>query len=154
VTDYFLDSSALVKRYINETGSIWINDLFAPALNNEFFIAVVTPVEIVAAITRRSHGGTISPTDATTICNLFRADVLSSYQVVELTSGLIARAMALAQTHGLRGYDAVQLAAALEVNALCVASGLPTLTFVCADVELNAVATSEGLLVENPNNYP
>jgi hypothetical protein len=62
--------------------------------------------------------------------------------------------MALAQTHGLRGYDAVQLAAALEVNALCVASGLPTLTFVCADVELNAVATSEGLLVENPNNYP
>ncbi|MCU0533817.1 MAG: type II toxin-antitoxin system VapC family toxin [Hydrococcus sp. Prado102] len=154
MSDYFLDSSALVKRYINETGSIWINNLFDPALNNEFFIAAIAPVEIVAAITRRSRGGTISPTDATTVCNLFRADLLSTYQIVELTSGLISRAMALAETHALRGYDAVQLAAALEVNALCVANGLPTLTFVCADLELNAVVTSEGLLVENPNNYP
>jgi hypothetical protein len=32
--------------------------------------------------------------------------------------------------------------------------GLPLVTFVSADSELNAAAASEGLLVENPNNYP
>ncbi|HEY9611612.1 type II toxin-antitoxin system VapC family toxin [Allocoleopsis sp.] len=154
MTDYFLDSSALVKRYINETGSTWVNSLFNPALDNEAFIAAITPVEIVAAITRRARGGTLTLTDATAACNFFRSDLLSSYQVVELTDGLISRAMTLAEGHGLRGYDAVQLAAAFEVHALCVANGLPVLTFVCADIELNAVATHEGLAVENPNNHP
>ena len=32
---YFLDSSALVKRYISETGSAWVLELFTDALNNE-----------------------------------------------------------------------------------------------------------------------
>jgi len=32
---YFLDSSALVKRYISETGSAWVLGLFDPALNND-----------------------------------------------------------------------------------------------------------------------
>jgi uncharacterized protein len=39
---YFIDSSALVKRYINEAGSTWILSLFAPTLNNEIFIAAIT----------------------------------------------------------------------------------------------------------------
>ena len=38
---YFLDSSALVKRYINEVGSTWILNLFNPVLNPEFFVAAV-----------------------------------------------------------------------------------------------------------------
>ncbi|MEH2022679.1 type II toxin-antitoxin system VapC family toxin [Nostoc sp.] len=60
---YFIDSSALVKRYISETGSAWVLELFNPTLNNEVFIAAITSVEIIAAITRRSRGGNISITD-------------------------------------------------------------------------------------------
>jgi hypothetical protein len=60
----------------------------------------------------------------------------------------------VAETYGLRGYDAVQLAAALDVNTSYHAAGLPTITLISADAELNAAATSEGLTVENPNNYP
>lgn len=41
---YFLDSSALVKRYITEAGSAWVLRLFDPALNNEVFIAAQLPV--------------------------------------------------------------------------------------------------------------
>ncbi len=33
--------------------------------------------------------------------------------------------MVLAETYGLRGYDAIQLAAGRAVNILCLASGLP-----------------------------
>ena len=62
--------------------------------------------------------------------------------------------MRLATKHSLRGYDAVQLAAALEANDERIANGLPTLTFVSADTELNTAAQAEGLPVENPNNHP
>jgi len=51
---YFLDSSALVKRYICETGSNWVCNLFNPSLGNQFFIAAIAGVEIVSAITRRA----------------------------------------------------------------------------------------------------
>lgn len=154
MVDCYLDSSALVKCYISETGSTWVSGMFDPALNNEIFIAAITPVEIVAAITRRARGGTITAADAAIACNLFRSDLLTGYQIVELTDGLIARAMAIAETYALRGYDAVQLAAALEINALCVGIGLPPIVFVSADNDLNTVAVSEGLVVENPNAHP
>ena len=62
--------------------------------------------------------------------------------------------MTLAETHGLRGYDAVQLAAAHEVNAVYGVHGLPSLTVVSAASELNAAAVREGLLVDAPNAHP
>jgi hypothetical protein len=59
--------------------------------------------------------------------------------------------MTLAETHALRGYDAVQLAAAIEVHARGMSLGLPVLTLVSADGDLNMAATIEGLTVEDPN---
>ncbi|MEG4984838.1 hypothetical protein QUB08_03510 [Microcoleus sp. BR0-C5] len=38
MTIYFVDSSALVKRYINEIGSAWVLSLCDPALNNDRYI--------------------------------------------------------------------------------------------------------------------
>jgi hypothetical protein len=49
----------------------------------------------------------------------------------------------------LRGYDAVQLAAALEVH-----SHAPSLTLLSADAGLNAAGAAEGLAVDDPNNHP
>jgi uncharacterized protein len=151
---YFLDTSALVKRYISEAGSAWVLNLFDPALNNDVAIAAITGVEIVAAITRRSRSGSISATDATAGCNQFRSDLQSEYQVLEITESIINSAMTLAEVYRLRGYDAIQLAAGRAINALCMGNSLPPVIFVSADEELNVAAASEGLLVENPNNYP
>lgn len=151
---YFLDSSALVKRYIHETGSTWVLDLFDPALDNEIFIAAVTRVEIIAAIARRERGGNISAADAARVYSQFRIDLQTDYQIIELPESIINSAMTFAQVRGLRGYDAIQLAAGCAVNELCIASGLPSLIFVSADNELNAAAASEGLAVANPNDYP
>lgn len=151
---YFIDSSTLVKRYISETGSAWVLALFEPTLNNEVFIAAITSVEIIAAITRRSRGGSISVVDVTATCNQLKSDLRKDYQIVEITESIINSGMALAEAYGLRGYDAIQLAVACAVNTLCIASGLPAMTFVSADNELNAAAVSEGLVVENPNSHP
>jgi uncharacterized protein len=153
MTIYFVDSSALVKRYISEVGSTWVLELFDPAAEHEIFIAAITGVEIVAAIARRARNGSISASDAAIVCNQFRNDLLTDYQVVEIGEKVISSGMKLAETRGLRGYDAVQLAAGWAINEMCIASGLPIMTFVSADKELNLAATQEGLLVENPSAY-
>ena len=87
-------------------------------------------------------------------CSQFRADWLSDYQVIEVNDILLQQAMSLAEKYGLRGYDAVQLAAGSQVNRLCVGSGLAPIVFGSADSELNAAAAAEGLVVENPNFHP
>jgi uncharacterized protein len=60
----------------------------------------------------------------------------------------------LAENYALCAYDGVHLAAALEIHTegLKVKSSLPTL--VSADDTLNAAASSEGLIVDNPNLHP
>lgn len=62
--------------------------------------------------------------------------------------------MRFAEVHRLRGYDAVQLGAAVELHVLREAAGLPPLVFVSADQPLNAAAASEGLVVDDPNRHP
>lgn len=151
---YFVDSSALVKRYVNETGSVWLSGLVAPVAGNDIYIARITTVEVIAALTRRARGGTIAAGGASAACLLFRSDLPHDYEIVEMTETLLNRAMTLPETHGLRGYDSVQLAAACEVNAFCAANGLPPLTFVSADSALDTAVAGEGLLVDDPNEYP
>ncbi|MBW4690398.1 MAG: type II toxin-antitoxin system VapC family toxin [Lyngbya sp. HA4199-MV5] len=150
---YFIDSSALVKRYVNETGSSWVLSLFDPASNNRIVIAAITAVEMIAAISRRERGGSLAPLGAKTLCNQFRLDYQSDYQSVNITSAIVTSAMGLSETYGLRGYDAVQLAVGCAIHAVCLASGT-SLTFVSSDGELNEAALREGIVVENPNSYP
>jgi uncharacterized protein len=45
----------------------------------------------------------------------------------------------------------MQLAAAMEVHARGDILGLPVLTLISADEDLNVAASAEGLVVENPN---
>jgi len=118
------------------------------------YIARITAVELIAALTRRERGGTITLPDATAARAAFRTHLGAEYQIIEVTEVLVNRAMTLAETYGLRGYDAVQLAAALEVNASYCAVGLPPITLMSADAELNAAATAQGLRVEDPNTHP
>jgi predicted nucleic acid-binding protein len=149
-----MDSSAIIKRYVKEVGSTWIHSLFLATSANRIAVASITSVEVVAAITRRSRGGTISSSDASAACALFLADYASDLGVVEITDVLLRQAVQLAQSYGLRGYDAVQLAACRQLNRLRVEAGLRPIVFVSADRELNAAALAEGLAVEDPNLHP
>ncbi|HEX8202862.1 MAG TPA: type II toxin-antitoxin system VapC family toxin [Isosphaeraceae bacterium] len=150
---YFFDTSALVKRYVNEVGSAWVDGLIDPAAGHSARVASITGVEVVSAIARRERRGSISPTDAATVRADFRYDFANLYQVTVITPAIVTRAMTLAELHAIRGFDAVQLAVALEVAAECLALGL-ALTLVSADAELNAAARAEGLAVEDPNAHP
>jgi predicted nucleic acid-binding protein len=150
---YFFDSSAIVKRYVQETGTQWVNGIIDPISGNDIYLARITGVEVVSALVRRKRDGTILAQAVATALEQFHKDFASEYQALDMTAFVLTRAMSLAEAHAVRGYDAVQLAAALEVNGYCLATGLSALTLISADVSLNAAATVEGLKVDNPNNH-
>lgn len=150
---YFFDSSALVKRYAQETGSDWVIETTEPEAGHPLYIARITAVEVISAITRRHRGGSLSETDAATASSDFRYDLSHQYRVVEVTSTVLSQAMQLAEKHALRGYDAVQLSAALVVHNMRETLGLPALVLVSADRDLNTAATAEGLTVDDPNDH-
>ena len=146
---FYLDTSTVLKRYVQETGTAWVQALAAPSARHSLFVVRITLAEGVAAITRRERGGSITPQDAATAVADFQLDFARQYRVVEVSAGLVAQAATLARQHALRGYDAVQLAAVLEIHATD-----PSITLLSADTELNTAATAEGLLVDDPNSHP
>ena len=149
---FFCDSSAVVKRYVAETGSAWLAQTTDPK-NNSVYVARITFVEVISAISRRERGKHISAIDADNARLQFEADYLNEFQKVEISENLISNAAKLAKKHALRGYDAVQLAAALETEKERIAAGLSSLTLLSADTDLNAAAVSEGLTIDDPNNH-
>ena len=151
---YFFDGSAIVKRYVYETGTLRVQSIAGSAAHNRIYLATITTVEVVSAITRRARGGGLSVTDAAAAVAAFYNHLVTGYFEIEVTYAVIARARRLAQVHALRGYDAVQLAAALEANARLLNRGLPPLTSISADMELNTAANFEGLAVDDPNTHP
>ena len=146
---YFLDSSAVMTRSVQETGTVWVRALTASGTGNFFYLARITDVEVTAALARRRGQAGLSVIQAVAALRQFRRDFGQDYRVVEITIALLQRAAQLADTHALRGYDAVQLAVALDVHARDQA-----LVLVSADAELNAAATAEELRVEDPNTHP
>lgn len=96
----------------------------------------MTSVELIAAISRRERGGALTATEANTARTLFQTDLNLEYQVIEVTKELANRAMTLAQRHGLRGYDAMQLAAALHVNDLYQSWGQPIILYIILRLDL------------------
>jgi predicted nucleic acid-binding protein len=153
VAVYFIDSSALVKRYVSETGTAFVTGITDPAGGHHTYVARITGVEVIAALSRRGRAGDVSAAALATVLGQFRQEFAAVYRVVEMTSALLSDAMRLAETRAVRGYDAVQLASALRVNTECVALGLSS-TLVSADGDLNAAAMAEGLTVDDPNTHP
>ena len=149
----FLDASGIAKRYINETGTSWVNRLVDPSAGNWAYLARITGVEVVSAISRRQRQGNISTTDAAKMLAQFRSEFANLFHILEITPGLVNQAMTLVESHALRGYDAVQLAAAIRLQARCLQIGIG-FTLISADTALNLAATKEGLTVEDPNSHP
>lgn len=85
---YFFDSSGIVKRYISETGTAWIQSLCLPSRGNVVYAAHVTGAEAVAAIMRRMRRGEISSTDAAAAIASLQSHLRQGYSPVFITERL------------------------------------------------------------------
>ncbi len=150
---YFLETSALVKRYAQETGTTWVQAL-AASQDNVLYVAQVAGVEAVAALTLRARRGSMTAVEASHAVTDLRRDFLTDYAQVQINETVLMRAMDLIERYGLRGYDSLQLASAVQIAVERTAQALGAPVVVCADAQLNAAATAEGLAVDNPNAHP
>ncbi|MFE1743873.1 type II toxin-antitoxin system VapC family toxin [Coleofasciculus sp. H7-2] len=154
MTAYFLDTSALVKRYVAEIGSAWVQALADPRTGNELHISQIAWVEVLSALARRQREGRLSATDLNGIVRDFRIHFNTQYQVVEIDQTLCEAAGQLILMYPLRAYDAVQLASGLQVQSRVASTSSPSLVFLSADDRLLAIAQPEGLPIDNPNYHP
>ncbi|MBN1876724.1 MAG: type II toxin-antitoxin system VapC family toxin [Anaerolineae bacterium] len=153
MVNYYFDTSALVKHYITEVGSPWVQTLLGDP-ETAMFTSLLTHIEGACTFARRRREGLFTPDDHHQVLRLFNYDIAHRYTIVDVDPVLINTARQMANQHPLRAYDAVQLATAWLVSRSLLDSGAAPLTFVCADVRLLTIAQAEGLLTENPNTHP
>jgi uncharacterized protein len=54
---FYLDTSALLKRYMQEVGSGWLTALATPTIGNTFATALITKVEAAAGLAAKFRQG-------------------------------------------------------------------------------------------------
>lgn len=136
----YLDSSALVKRYVEEPGTEAVQNLLAgPVIAGT---AAITQVEVAAALAKAVRMGVLHGGEAALALEAFQSEWQILYRI-QVTEPVLALALELAWSKGLRGYDATHLAAALFWREMLGEMVLMA-TF---DRQLWQVAQSAGLVV-------
>lgn len=157
MASFYFDSSALVKYYIIEAGTAWVQNLIDSRLDEEWAHTISTSAltwaEVISAFARRHRRGEIATHLYRALTARFLREARFRYGRLRVNDAVIEAAVELIQRHPLRAYDAVQLATALILNSALIADKLPSLTFVSADDALCEVARMEGLPAENPNEH-
>ena len=101
---YFFDSSALVKRHVNESGSRWVRSLTHVKADHTIYLSRITTVEIVSAITRRQRGRSLYISgQGAAILGHFRRHLTRRYNIIELTPSLLVDAMTIAHQARITG---------------------------------------------------
>ena len=106
----YADTSALVKRYIEEPGTEHVYTWIAQA--RVVGTAAITQVEVPAALAKAVRIGTITPEVALSAWSAFRSQWAMYYRL-QVGETLLDRAEAIAWEQGLRGYYSVHLAASI-----------------------------------------
>jgi predicted nucleic acid-binding protein len=134
----YLDTSALVKLYVDEADSRDTRTRVANA--DTVATSRVAYPEARAAFARRRREGGITKSALARVTSALDRD-LDRFVIVELSAKVARRAGELAERRQLRGFDAIHLASALELGELTAAEP----GFLCYDLALREAAAEEGL---------
>jgi predicted nucleic acid-binding protein len=132
----YFDSSALVKRYVEEDGSEAVRALLR---NARLATSRLTEVEIASALSRRFREGSLRKEDLERALKTLQED-LAAISVVEIAAPVVAQAYRLLRLYSLRTGDAIQLASC----SYLIESGLKV-EFAAFDSRLVLAATQEAI---------
>ena len=134
----YVDTSALIKRYVDEAGR---REVLRLLREHHCVISAVLPVELRGAIRRRVSEGAIQATRVPELLKRVAAD-RAYWTLVGVTSDVLKAAETLAAVHPLRALDAIHIA-----SAQLFAGRIPSqeLIFVSADSRQTEVAKIVGL---------
>ncbi|MBI5481762.1 MAG: type II toxin-antitoxin system VapC family toxin [Deltaproteobacteria bacterium] len=134
---YYLDTSALAKRYVTEPGSVLVRALFRR--QRPIVVSRIAYAELAAAVARQCREGVLPGAARDAILARLDRD-LAQILVLDVRASTLGPVAGLVVRHPLRGFDAVHLASAL---ALAARGG--SVDFWSADRRLVVAARAEGL---------
>lgn len=132
----FFDSSALAKRYVDETGSGAVDDICMGA--SELAISVICVPEVISALNRRVREERLSSDDYIRARRYLSDDVRDA-TVINLTSSVLSVCVSVLESNPIRAMDALHVACALEWKAQL---------FVSSDKRQISAAKKAGLQVK------
>lgn len=126
MTFAYLDTSALVKRYIQERGSARVITLLQ---RYDLLTSAITPVELFSALTRRRRSGDLSEDGFSRTASRLQSERLR-WELVEIVETVLRRAEEIVQqTVPVRSLDAIHIASLTVFQA----AAAMTVPFVTAD---------------------
>ena len=134
----YFDTSALVKRYMNEAGRREVLQLLG---RHECVASAVLMVELGSALRRRAAEGTLDAARVPEILSRIAAD-RDYWTLVEVGAEVLRAAETLVAGHPLRTLDAIHVVSAQLFAARTLS---PHLLFVSADRRQTETATAIGL---------
>jgi predicted nucleic acid-binding protein len=137
----YLDTSAVVKLYVEEAGAPTVRRVVQDA--TQVGTSRVTYAEARAAFARRARERGFAPAAYKALLRSFEQE-WETYVRLDVTEPLVKLAGDLAERHALRAYDAIQLASALTLQRDLPATPVG---FVAADGHLLDAAAHEQLAV-------
>jgi uncharacterized protein len=156
----YVDSSALIKRYLDEIGSDALNNKVQKTARAglQILTSVLSYAEIHAVLARRLKEQLLRVTEYHSAVTRFDSDWRKSLARVELSQSVLDFVPDLVKRHPLKGADAIQLASALwAARAIQMGSAGKAQTpvgFATSDKQLAAAAEYEQLEVFNPKMHP
>lgn len=136
----YVDASALVKRYVSEAGSTAVISVTSDA--EAVATVLISRAEVAAALARSVRLGVLDENGGRRAQRKFTREWPDLVRL-PISEALLVRAESAAWQYGLRGYDAVQLAAA----AIWQDSVGAEVTLATFDRELWQAASKAGLQV-------
>ena len=148
---FFLDASALGKRYVVEVGTPVVNHLFNGVPKERMIVLILTLGEIVSILVRRKNAKQISKMAYQQAMVEFRAEIAEATElpVQAVSSDLVRTSLPLIERYALNATYALILRCALQVADAVRLTG-HDLVLVTSDTRLVAAAQGTGLLVWNP----
>lgn len=148
---FFLDASALGKRYVPEQGSQLLHYLFEQLDRSRLRCLTIGALEAISVVIRAQNGGRITSTDAADALAAVRAEVFASMPMVSARDDLVFFAATLIEKHHINSTDAILLRAALDLMAGFRANG-DDLVLISSDRRLLRAADREGLPALDPED--
>lgn len=137
---YYFDTSALVKRYIQESGSKVIDRTFDEA--NEILVSAVTRIEAISAFRRLMGEKNISEADYEKLKSALDKD-FEDFTVLPFSHEMLNKAYRIVDEEDLRTLDAIQLATVIIASEMID-------QFIVADQRLLSAAERYNIVVIDP----
>ena len=134
----YLDTSSLVKLYVEEEDSSKVVDLVRSS--KVIATSMVAYAEARSAFARRYREKAFSPSQYKRLVSFFNQD-WDNYLIVRITKELVLLAGDLAERRRLRGFDAIHLSSALTLRHELSAPVI----FSCSDRNLQKASRLEDL---------